>query len=167
MLASSGTAFEHGARERDWPRKAPAGCATPSTWSCSSSNRTKGFDDMPVEFRELSPSYRAMNPEGVRLWLELHRKAVTGNRIGQKPANEITWAALRGMKVPTLLITGDADLILPPPLLRLFGRNIPNSETAVVAEAGHSVYWEQPGIFNRIVLDFIGRYCNSGYSARS
>jgi pimeloyl-ACP methyl ester carboxylesterase len=120
--------------------------------------RTKGFDDMPVEFRELSPSYRAMNPEGVRLWLELHHKAVTGNRVGQKPKNEITWAALRGMKVPTLLITGDADLILPPPLLRLFSRNIPNSETAVVAEAGHSVYWEQPAIFNRIVLDFIGRH---------
>jgi pimeloyl-ACP methyl ester carboxylesterase len=71
--------------------------------------RTKGFDDMPVEFRELSPSYRAINPEGVRLWLELHRRAVTGNRIGQKPANELTWAALRGMKVPTLLITGDAS----------------------------------------------------------
>lgn len=64
---------------------------------------------VPVEFRELSPSYRAINPEGVRLWLELHRRAVTGNRIGQKPANELTWAALRGMKVPTLLITGDAS----------------------------------------------------------
>jgi pimeloyl-ACP methyl ester carboxylesterase len=120
--------------------------------------RTKGFNDMPVEFRELSPSYRAINPEGVRLWLELHGKAFSGNRIGQKPANEVTWAALQGIKVPTLLITGDADLIWPPPLLRLFARNIPSNETAVVAEAGHSVYWEQPAIFNRIVLDFIGRH---------
>src|SRR5215470_9718143 len=49
--------------------------------------RTKGFDDMPAEFRELSPSYRASNPEGVRLWVDLHHKAVTGNRLGQKPAN--------------------------------------------------------------------------------
>jgi len=120
--------------------------------------RTKGFDDMPVEFRELSPSYRAINPEGVRLWLELHHKATTGNRIGQKRANEVTLAALREMKVPTLLITGDADLIWPPPMLRLFAQNIPNSESAVVAEAGHSVYWEQPAIFNRLVLDFVGRH---------
>src|SRR5215470_7054385 len=114
--------------------------------------RTKGFDDMPAEFRELSPSYRASNPEGVRLWVDLHHKAVTGNRLGQKPANEITWAALHGMKVPTLLITGDADLIWPPPLLRMFARHIPNNETLVVAEAGHSVYWEQPEIFNRAIL---------------
>jgi len=27
-----------------------------------------------------------------------------------------------------------------------------------VAEAGHSVHWEQPEIFNRLVLDFIGRH---------
>jgi pimeloyl-ACP methyl ester carboxylesterase len=120
--------------------------------------RTKGFDDMPAEFRELSPSYRATNPEGTRLWVELHHKAVTGNRFGQKPANEITWAALQGMKVPTLLITGDADLIWPPPLLRLFARHVPNNETLVVAEAGHSVHWEQPALFNRTILDFIGRH---------
>ncbi|MFL6972794.1 MAG: alpha/beta fold hydrolase [Xanthobacteraceae bacterium] len=83
---------------------------------------------------------------------------MSGKRIGQKRTNEITWEALRGLKVPTLLITGDADLIWLPPLLRLFSRNIPNSESAIVAEAGHSVYWEQPAIFNRIVLDFIGRH---------
>jgi hypothetical protein len=28
--------------------------------------RTRGFDDMPVEFRELSPSYRAIDPDGLR-----------------------------------------------------------------------------------------------------
>jgi pimeloyl-ACP methyl ester carboxylesterase len=120
--------------------------------------RTKGFDDMPVEFRELSPSYRAINPDGVGAWLELHRKSVIAKRVGQLPANAITWAALRGMNVPTLLITGDADLIWPPPLLRLFARCIPDTETAVVAEAGHSVHWEQPAVFNRLVLDFIGRH---------
>ena len=118
--------------------------------------RTRGFDDMPVEFRELSPSYRAIDPDGVREWLELHRRSITAKRVGQRPANEITWAALRGIKIPTLLITGDADLIWPPPALRLFARYIPDNETAVVAEAGHSVHWEQPEIFNRLVLDFIG-----------
>jgi pimeloyl-ACP methyl ester carboxylesterase len=113
---------------------------------------------MPVEFRELSPAYRATDPDGVRQWLELHRKSVTAKRTGQRAANEITWAALRGMKIPTLLITGDADLIWPPPALRLFARYIPDNETAVVAEAGHSVHWEQPAVFNRLVLDFIGRH---------
>jgi pimeloyl-ACP methyl ester carboxylesterase len=40
----------------------------------------------------------------------------------------------------------------------LFARHIPDNETAVVAEAGHSVYWERPEIFNRTILDFIGRH---------
>jgi pimeloyl-ACP methyl ester carboxylesterase len=62
------------------------------------------------------------------------------------------------LPVPTLLITGDADLWQPPALMRLFQRNIPNSELLIVSEAGHSVYWERPGIFNSAVLDFISRH---------
>jgi pimeloyl-ACP methyl ester carboxylesterase len=120
--------------------------------------RTKGFDEMPPEFRELSPSYRALNPEGVQQWVELHHKAVTSNRLGQKPVNDISWEALQGLKMPTLLMTGDADLIWPPPLLRLFAKHIPSNETLIVTEAGHSIYWEQPEVFNRTVLEFITRH---------
>jgi len=83
---------------------------------------------------------------------------VTGNRPGQKPANEVTWARLRLLLVPTLLIAGDVDLVQPPALMRLFRRNIPNSELVVVPEAGHSIYWERPDVFNSAVLDFVGRH---------
>ena len=120
--------------------------------------RSKGFNDMPPDFRELGPSYRAANPEGVKAWLELEHRAVTGNRPGQKPANEVTWARLRLLLVPTLLIAGDVDLVQPPALMRLFRRNIPNSELVVVPEAGHSIYWERPDVFNSAVLDFVGRH---------
>ena len=106
----------------------------------------------------MGPSYRASNPEGVKAWLELEHRAVTGNRPGQKPANEVTWARLRLLLVPTLLIAGDADLVQPPALMRLFKRNIPNSELVVVPEAGHSIYWERPDVFNSAVLDFVGRH---------
>jgi pimeloyl-ACP methyl ester carboxylesterase len=33
---------------------------------------------------------------------------------------------------------------------------IPNGRVVLIPEAGHSSYWEQPEIFNRAVLDFIG-----------
>ena len=123
----------------------------------ASNARIKGFDDMPVEFRELGPSYRAVNPEGARLWTELAHKAVTGGEFRQSVANEITTAKLEGMKVPTLLITGDADLITPPSIMRMVAQHIPGSEISIVAEAGHSVYWEQPDIFNRAVLSFLAK----------
>jgi pimeloyl-ACP methyl ester carboxylesterase len=123
----------------------------------ASNIRPKDFDDMPVEFRELGPSYRAANPEGTRLWAELAHKAVTGRDFRQGVANEITTAKLEGMKVPTLLITGDADLITPPSIMRMVAQHIPGSEISIVAESGHSTYWEQPDIFNSAVLSFLAK----------
>jgi pimeloyl-ACP methyl ester carboxylesterase len=119
--------------------------------------RTKGFDDMPVEFRELGPSYRAANPEGARLWTELAHKAVTGGDYRQGVANEITTARIEALRVPALLITGDADLVTPPSIMRMVAQHMPGSEISIVAEAGHSVYWEAPDVFNRAVLGFLAK----------
>ena len=60
--------------------------------------------------------------------------------------------------VPTLLISGEADLASPPGLIRMVAAQIPSAELVTVPEAGHSTYWERPDIFNRAVLDFIGRH---------
>jgi pimeloyl-ACP methyl ester carboxylesterase len=120
--------------------------------------RVKGFDDMPVEFRELGPSYRAANPDGAKLWTDLAHKAVTGGDFRQKVASEITTAKIEALKVPTLLITGDADLITPPSIMRLVARHIPGSEIMIAPESGHSTYWEQPDLFNRTILSFIAKH---------
>jgi pimeloyl-ACP methyl ester carboxylesterase len=120
--------------------------------------RPEGFDAMPADFRELGPSYRAANPEGVRLWLELEHAAITGHRLGQTPVNKITFASLEKLPVPFLLMTGDADLWMPPPAMRLYAQHIPDNELAIVPEAGHSIHWERPDLFNATVLDFIHRH---------
>jgi pimeloyl-ACP methyl ester carboxylesterase len=39
----------------------------------------------------------------------------------------------------------------------MIARHVPNHELVIVPECGHAIYWEQPEIFNRTVLDFIGR----------
>ena len=118
------------------------------------------FDALPPDFRELGPSYRASNPGGSERWLALER---TSRPQGSPPPtqtmrNRITFGLLEEMNVPTLLLTGDADLYAPPAVLRLFAARITNSESAVVPEAGHSTYWEQPEIFNRTVLEFIRKH---------
>jgi pimeloyl-ACP methyl ester carboxylesterase len=120
--------------------------------------RPPGYDQMPAAFRELSPSYRAANPEGAEKWAALERAAVTGNRFGQTSANRIAWAAIETMTLPVLLIGGDSDLGVPPPMLRFFASHLKNAELVLVPEAGHSVYWEQPELFNRTVLGFIARH---------
>ena len=120
--------------------------------------RPPGFDQMPAAFRELSPSYRAANPEGAAKWAALERTAVTGNRLGQSNVNRIDWAAIEQMRVPTLLIGGDADLAAAPAMLRMFASHLMNAELVLVPEAGHSVYWERSELFNRTVLAFLSRH---------
>jgi pimeloyl-ACP methyl ester carboxylesterase len=118
------------------------------------------FNAMPPEFRELGPSYRAASPAGTERWKELER---TNRSPGpplpaQTMRSRVTFSSLEGIRVPTLLLTGDADLYAPPAVLRLFAARINGSESVVVPEAGHSAYWEQPEIFNRTVLAFIRKY---------
>jgi pimeloyl-ACP methyl ester carboxylesterase len=121
--------------------------------------RPAQFDALPPDFRELGPSYRAANPSGTQRWLELERASrPQGSPPAQTTRNRITFALLEEMKVPTLLLTGDADLYAPPAVLRLFAARIKNSESVVLPEAGHSAYWEQPEIFNRAVLEFIRKH---------
>ncbi len=120
--------------------------------------RPRIWDEIPVEFRELGPSYRATNPDGFRLWVELERKSQVGDGSRQRLANRITEARLGELKVPTLVISGAADLSTPPSIARMLAARIAGSELVVVPESGHSVYWEQPEAFNRAVLNFITRH---------
>ena len=117
--------------------------------------RPPQFDALPAELRELGPSYRASEPEGTKRWIELERMSRQNGATAQAFRNRMTFSMLETIKVRTLLITGDADLYAPPPLLRLFTARIKNSESMIIPGAGHSGYWEQPEIFNRAVLDFI------------
>jgi len=119
--------------------------------------RFKEWDDLPRWFRELGPSYRAANPEGVEKWIELNHKSETGKGARQRLANVVTPEKLRTLKVRTLLMTGAADMFTPPSIMRMIARHVPNNVVVIVAECGHSPYWEQPEFFNRTVLGFIGR----------
>jgi pimeloyl-ACP methyl ester carboxylesterase len=122
--------------------------------------RPPEFTAMPAELREVSPSYRAGNPEGTRKWVELEQiSRPPGPPAPAQPLkNRITFAQLETITVPTMLLTGDADMFAPPPVMRMFAKRIKGAETLVVPEAGHSTYWEQPDVFNRAVLNFIRKH---------
>lgn len=113
------------------------------------------FGAMPADFRELGPSYRAANAEGTQRWNALAQEKP---RVAYTVRNRITYAALETIRAPTLLLTGDADLYMPPPVLRLFARRLPGSESVVMPECGHSAYWEQPELFNQAVVGFLRRH---------
>lgn len=119
----------------------------------------KAFGDLPPEFKELGPSYRWAHPEGVEEWLTMEAKSRgDGLRHGQKAKSTITWEKLRSNNIPTFFIAGGADLYQPPSMMRAAAREVPNSQTLVISEAGHAVQWEQPELFNQAVIEFFRKH---------
>jgi pimeloyl-ACP methyl ester carboxylesterase len=113
---------------------------------------------LPVHLRELGPSYRAENPQGVERWLKIANESGEGSRRRQPRALEITLPLLESLTAPTLLVAGAADLLAPPALMRLMAERIPSCVFATVAEAGHSAHWERAAEWNRIVLAFLRQH---------
>ncbi|CAL9359554.1 hypothetical protein SUDANB126_00648 [Streptomyces sp. enrichment culture] len=116
------------------------------------------FGDLPVSFRELGPSYRGGDPDGLAAWPVINARAKTADAFAQPLAHTITWAGLEKLTLPVQLITGDADLHSPPSVMRLQAQHLRNVETHVVTEAGHHPHWEQPTAWNRLLISFLRRH---------
>ena len=120
---------------------------------------------LPIELRELGPSYRGVNPEGARLWTAIERGSRPDGTHGpgQPVRHPLTLAGLEKMLVPVLMLAGEADLLSPPALMRLLAARIPQCRFVTVAEAGHAAFWKQPEVWNNLVLEFLGGHaCIAG-----
>lgn len=63
--------------------------------------------------------------------------------------------ALVERRLPTMLLVGEEDALTPAKTMQLMTRQIPHARFVKVPDAGHSVYFERPDDFNRIVLEFL------------
>lgn len=120
--------------------------------------RPPAFDALPIEVKELHPSYRAADPDGVAAWLALARQARTDPVVVQRRPWPMTWARVERIAHPVLLMTGDGDLYTPPALLRMQAQHLPHADVVVIPEAGHCPNWEQPQAFNQAVLQFLRKH---------
>jgi len=62
---------------------------------------------------------------------------------------------LSRIEAPTLILWGDRDSVTPLKIGKAIQNAIPRSELVVIERAGHAPMWDQPDIFNRILLDFL------------
>ena len=121
--------------------------------------RPPEIQNLPVELRELGPSYRATNPEGVKRWLEIdHAARPDGTRPFPPVGEPITYARLHRMQRPTLVLAGEADLLAPLALMRMLAAQIPTAQFVSLSDVGHAGFWERPQVWNRMVLEFIGQH---------
>lgn len=91
-------------------------------------------------------------PEVKRTLLGILRSGV--NWRGLLPSATVA-ERLRQLKVPTLILWGVEDRIIPVAHAYTAHRLIPSSELHMVAACGHCPQLERPDEFNEVVLDFL------------
>lgn len=127
-------------------------------WTAAQRARVPQWNALPRWYREFCASYIVANPQGIEAWTALQDEQTKGHGVEQATNHVITGETLEGLRMPTLLLTGDADSSTPPSLMRMLARHIAQAELVIVPESGHSPYWERPTLFNEAVLDFLGRH---------
>jgi pimeloyl-ACP methyl ester carboxylesterase len=80
--------------------------------------------------------------------------------IGQVEAitGHDTYERLPEIKVPTLVIAGDADRLVPVENSRLLASRIPNAELVILKNMGHGFNIEAEDATNKAILRFLKRY---------
>jgi 3-oxoadipate enol-lactonase len=70
----------------------------------------------------------------------------------------VTPEQLRTIKVPTLLIGADKDIITPIEFQRILLDNIEGSEFVIIPDAGHGAFLEKMNEFMTIILGFVVKH---------
>ena len=61
------------------------------------------------------------------------------------------------IQVPTLVLGGDRDPVMPPERALQLARTIPDAELGILPNTGHLVHRESPALFTETLLDYIWR----------
>ncbi|MGA9040897.1 MAG: alpha/beta fold hydrolase [Terriglobales bacterium] len=64
-------------------------------------------------------------------------------------------ATLSAIKVPTLVITGEEDMLTGAAEAEVIRKNIPGSKMKIIARAGHYSPWEQPEEVGKLLRQFL------------
>ena len=102
------------------------------------------FEDRPNDAAEFNAAMAQldMSVEAYHAQLAVIQKHDATDRLGQ-------------IAVPTLVLAGEEDILIPVRLSRHLQAAIPGAKWATVP-GGHACLWENPGPFNTTFLDFVG-----------
>ena len=66
--------------------------------------------------------------------------------------------AMRRLDIPTLVLFGTLDRVIPPEMGRHYKELLPNGHLVLVYDAGHAIGAERPEAFVEVVTDFLDRH---------
>lgn len=112
---------------------------------------------MTLVGRAYNPTLKDRDPAKAFLYdsvmaLNPARPAPVGER---DPRFNATTEKLAALKLPVQFLVGENDAIVPVEVIKHAATLIPGARFAQVPVSGHSVYFEEPEAFNRIVGEFL------------
>ncbi len=111
----------------------------------------------PLTARALGSAFQARNAAGTFLYRQIFDLNPPRAAQSDDP-NAPTKEAVAGLTVPTLFLVGSEDGLTPPEIIWQVHEIVPGSRYEEVAGCGHSVYFEDPETFNRIVGTFLAEH---------
>jgi len=122
--------------------------------------REKGVAAYAIAFAEaaLGPTTRAKRTEVARRVVSMVRSSPMTGLVGAQlamAARTDTTGALSGIAVPTLVVVGGEDPIIPPDVCREMAARIPGARLEVIPEAGHLPPMEASDAFNAALEGFL------------
>jgi pimeloyl-ACP methyl ester carboxylesterase len=146
-----------------------AGHVPPSTRTLERLASTKGLNTGERVRENLllafSPEYVTGEPEEIERVIELREANYVPERVYlyQLQAAVAFDASSRVGEItaPTLVITGDADIIVPAENSRNLAARIPGAELRIIPGGSHTFFIEKADEFNRAVTEFILKSSNN------
>jgi len=109
-----------------------------------------------------SDSFVDNHPNLIHEWMMKGAASPPSRQGFKKQAEAIasfdTYDRLPQIRIPTLVIAGTLDKILPAENSRILASRIPNAELVLLEGAGHGYLWEAADEADRVVLDFLKRH---------
>ncbi len=113
-----------------------------------------GFARREKQKAFLYKQIRLLNEKGPNR-LQTEEQVLRLRALERDPEAAASREELAAIQAPVLFIGGEHDEVMPPPLMEVACGLIPGARMMVVPGAGHSVYFEEPETFNRIVMEFL------------
>jgi pimeloyl-ACP methyl ester carboxylesterase len=114
----------------------------------------------------LDPGFPARRPDLATLYAQIQAFNTefdySGPPVLTAPETRIAPEQLAGWSIPTLVLGGENDQLVPPHVLRHVAELIPGASLRLIAGLGHSTYFEDAGTFNALVGAFLDQHARPG-----
>ena len=116
----------------------------------------KAAAPLALEERAIGNKFKSEHPQSAFLYQQIANLNPPRNpNITSVTADTPTLADVKNLSVPVFALVGKEDVVIPAPLIEAFANIIDGATYLELDDLGHSVYFENPALFNELVDNFL------------